>query len=280
MTVKQSIVRYTPPQFTHWGKCLLDSRYRHVSRHLARLKSLPRYQPARTEILGKPLELVDSASFIWMYREIFEREIYRFRAKSESPYIIDCGANIGLSAIYFKRLYPRSRVVAFEPDDKVFEVLARNLRLHDCADVELHNRAVWSSETTLSFVNEGADGGHVSRIGESGDKAVRTVRLRDYLSEPVSLLKIDIEGAETQVLQDCADLLGNVDNLFVEYHSFTEEPQTLHSLMGVLAGAGFRVHVHPENIAPQPFVERTIQANMDLQLNVFAFRPEARDSGA
>ena len=273
MTFKQSIVRHTPSQFIHWGKWLFDSRYRRKSRHLARIESVPRYQPTVTGIFGKPLELIDSSSFIGMYREIFEREIYRFQSNKDRPYIVDCGANIGLSVLYFKQLYPNSRIVAFEPDEMIFAVLMRNLKSQDCEEVELHCRAVWDSETTLSFVGEGADAGRLSRNGEPGNKVVRTARLRDYLNTRVSFLKIDIEGAETRVLQDCADLLGNVDNLFVEYHSFADEPQTLHSLLGILANAGFRVHVLPENISPRPFVERNIQAKMDMQLNVFAFRP-------
>ena len=272
MTFKQSMVRYLPPQFIHWGKWLSDPSYRRKSGHLARLRSVPRYHPATTEILGKPLELVDSSSFIWMYHEIFEREIYRFRANTENPYIIDCGANIGLSVLYFKRLYPHSHIVAFEPDEAIFAVLARNIKNQDCADVELHCRAVWQAETTMSFAGDAADAGRLSRAGEAGNKSVRTVRLRDYLGRPVSLLKIDIEGAETLVLEDCVDLLGNVDNLFVEYHSLVDEPQTFHSLLAILAGAGFRVHLHPENISPQPFLERNAPTQMDMQLNIFAFR--------
>lgn len=272
MTFKQSMVRYLPPQFIHWGKWLSDPSYRRKSGHLARLRSVPRYHPATTEILGKPLELVDSSSFIWMYHEIFEREIYRFRANTENPYIIDCGANIGLSVLYFKRLYPHSHIVAFEPDEAIFAVLARNIKNQDCADVELHCRAVWQAETTMSFAGDAADAGRLARAGEAGNKSVRTVRLRDYLGRPVSLLKIDIEGAETLVLEDCVDLLGNVDNLFVEYHSLVDEPQTFHSLLAILAGAGFRVHLHPENISPQPFLERNAPTQMDMQLNIFAFR--------
>ncbi len=271
-TLKQAIVRYFPPQFIQWGKWLSDSSYRHKSRHLARLKSIPRYQPAITEILGEPLELVDSSSFIWMYQEIFEREIYRFRANTERPYIIDCGANIGLSVLYFKQLYPKSHIVAFEPDEKIFEVLARNIERSGYDDIDLHCRAVWTSETTLSFMREGADGGRLSGAGDSQDRLVPTVRLRDYLNVSVDFLKLDIEGAETDVLEDCADLLGNVHTLFVEYHSFSERPQTVHELTTILAQAGYRLHIHPPITSPQPFMSRDVSGGMDMQLNVFAFR--------
>ncbi len=54
---------------------------------------------------------------------------------------------------------------------------------------------------------------------------VRTVRLADYLiGDRIDLLKIDIEGAEVPVLEDCAARLDWVDRVFVEYHSFTDLP--------------------------------------------------------
>src|SRR5688572_3562695 len=48
----------------------------------------------------RPYELLHT------YKELFEDEIYRFTAAHSSPLIIDCGANIGLSILYFKQLYP------------------------------------------------------------------------------------------------------------------------------------------------------------------------------
>ncbi len=261
-----------PPQVKHWGKALLRPDYRRRQRALARLRAVPRYQPATTDILERPLELVDSASFIYMFEEIFEREIYRFNAEGESPYVLDCGSNIGLSVIYFKRLYPRARVVAFEADDEIFAVLKRNAERWELNEVELVCRAVWSEETTLNFKHEGADGGRIEQTGSAHDKSVRTVRLRDYLDRRVDFLKIDIEGAETETLKDCADRLGNVENLFVEYHSFDGERQTLDTLVRILAEANFRLHVHSPNASPQPFVRRDLNAGMDLQLNIFAFR--------
>lgn len=87
--------RLLPPRYRRWGKWLLYADYRLQNRELARLRSVPRYRPAVTNILGKPLDIVDSASFVFMYKEIFERQIYRFRARSQKPFIIDGGANIG-----------------------------------------------------------------------------------------------------------------------------------------------------------------------------------------
>jgi hypothetical protein len=120
---------------------------------------------------------------------------------------------------------------------------------------------------------EGADGGRIVEIQSDKRKyKVSTVKLSNYLKQPIDFLKIDIEGAETEVLKDCKDLLCNVENLFVEYHSFVDQPQSLNVLINILFDKGFRIHIHPPVTSPQPFWSRNIHLGMDMQLNLFAFR--------
>lgn len=257
----------------HWSKLLLQQKYKRYHQALKKLKNTPRYTPTFTTLLGHELELVDSASFLFMYREIFEQEIYKFKSRILEPFIIDCGANIGLSSIYFKQLYPNSNIIAFEPDIEVFKVLQENTRKLKLSKISIVNKAVWNSETMLEFMSEGADGGRVVQLEDKRRRyQVQTVRLRDYLNQTVDFLKLDIEGAETEVLQDCQDLLINVEHLFVEYHSFINQAQTLHIIVNILSEAGFRIHIHPPITSPQPFYHRNVYLGMDMQLNIFAFR--------
>jgi FkbM family methyltransferase len=255
------------------AKLLLQPTYWWTYLKLQGLLNTPRYIPKTISIVGKKIKILDSASFIAMYREIFERQIYRFKTDSKKPFIIDAGANIGLSVIYFKELYPDSKIIAFEPDSKVFEVLKANVEKASLTDVELVKKALWSSETTLEFLSEGADGGRMVNLEDNSEKiVVETVRLRDFLKQPVDFLKIDIEGAETEVLRDVQDLLPNVSNLFVEYHSFTDDPQTLSEVIAIITNASFRLHICPCLVSPQPLFKRTTCFGMDMQLNIFAFR--------
>ncbi len=240
-----------------------------------RLVHLPRYTRCTTDFFGPDMVLTDAPGFTSMYDEIFDREIYKFRSTTQSPLILDCGANIGVSVLYFKRLYPGSKVVAFEPDPLNFDALQSNVRSFGLDRVDLVNKAVWSSEPTLDFMTEGADAGRMVELDPSfASTRVGTVRLRDYLEEQVEFLKLDIEGAETEVLLDCADRLHNVGNLFVEYHSFEARPQTLAELLTAIAGSGFRVYVRPNlnDLSACPLIERHSALGMDLQLNVFGYR--------
>lgn len=254
-------------------RLVLDPVFRKEYLELKRLRRLPRFTPGTTELSGSRVNFPDAKSFLFMYREIFEQQIYRFRAAALEPVILDCGANIGLSVLYFKKLFPGSRIVAFEPDPAVFSLLDGNVKAAGLNDVILKNQAVWSRTSELPFMADGADGGRVVATDpEKVRQTVPAVRLRDFLAEKVDFLKLDIEGAETEVLSDCADRLTNISNLFVEYHSFADRPQTLSAIVGLLSNAGYRLHVHPPVTSPQPFYQREIHLGMDMQLNIFAFR--------
>lgn len=253
-------------------RMLLDVNFRHRHLELRRLTRMPRYSPATTDILGKPLEIVDNTSFFAMYDEIFENKIYRFAAKSDSPRIIDGGANIGMSAIFFKTLYPKAKVIAFEPDNGVHQVLKKNLASFGFEDIEVHEAALWSENTELSFLSEGADSGRVADTTDLQEVSVKAVRGKDFLLEHVDFLKLDIEGAELEVLEDCFDVLQNVDNLFVEYHSFAGKPQTVGRLFEILIDAGFRIKGSVPNMPKSPFCDRGQYLGMDFLMNVFAYR--------
>ena len=238
---------------------------------------MPRYVHGVTGLLGKPISFADSASLLFMYDEIFNKQIYKFNLSEGAGYIIDCGANIGLSTIYFKKMYPESRIVAFEPDAVMFEKLQRNLTAFGFVDIIAMQKALWSHEKRAMFCGDGADGGRLARHGDGAGTEISTVRLKEYLNEPVSLLKMDIEGAETEVLQDCADSLNNIERIFIEYHSFDGKAQRLDEILAILRGSGFRYWIHHIGVfSPQPLSQVNVHRNMDLQLNIYASRMESK----
>ena len=103
-------------------------------------------------------------------------------------------------------------------------------------------------------------------------KKVETETLGNYLQSKIDLLKIDIEGAEISVLQECADLLCNVKSLFVEYHCNRNEPIELSCLFSILEKAGFRLYMEPGTKVLNPFVQRHFYNEMEILLNIFAYR--------
>lgn len=256
-----------------------DRAYRRHALERRRLERLPRYTPTVTTLAaGRPFEIVDALSFLEMYDDIWEREAYRFPARTASPVILDGGANVGLGVAFFKTVYPECEVIAFEPDEAIFAVLERNVRAWELEGVRLVRRALWTEATTLPFLGEGSYGGRVAREGDSVAQEVEAVRLRDYLDRRVDLLKLDIEEGETEVLEDCRDRLENVTHLFVEYHGAAGRPQQLPRLLTLLDDAGFRLNVRAGNDSPRPFMARKINMGNDLQLEIYGFRESGRRS--
>lgn len=218
------------------------------------------------------LDIVDGPSFIGQFKEIFIDEVYKFRTANSSPIIYDCGANIGSSILYFKKNYPGAVITAFEPDKKIFECALRNVKKNELKDISLINKAVWINDLGVSFESDGADGGAISNI--HGNSLVETVRLKDLIAmeKNIDMLKIDIEGAETKVLLDCAENLNRVQNIFIEYHSISNEKQTLSKILEVLEDQGFRYFIEPLTRKKSPLYNTKNSNYMDLQINVFGYR--------
>jgi FkbM family methyltransferase len=232
---------------------------------------------ASTNLRGVAWTLTDGPSFAHAFNCYFVREEYRFETAAASPLVIDCGANLGVSVRYWKHLFPAARVIALEPDEAAFTALSENCR--GLEDVRLLKKAAWTEETRIGFAVAGNDGGHLALLTEREHPvpvvAVDAVRLADLITETVHLLKLDIEGAELDVLSDCASKLLMVERMFVEFHSFVRKPQMLSRLTTIIESAGFRMYGIVEEPARQPFIERPVFNEKDFRLNLWCYRPES-----
>src|SRR5258708_5077800 len=187
-----------------------------------RASRVPPFQTGSTKLFDNPVLFSNTEGFFHSVTEIFKREVYKFKSQSERPYIIDAGANIGLSVIYFKRLYPNCSIVAYEPDPEIFSLLAKNISFHHYNDVDLREAAAWISDGYLDFFSEGSLAGsaEVDFLKSGNIKRVRSQRLKSGLqNKTVDFLKIDIEGAENEELFDIWPELTSLKNLFFAYHS-------------------------------------------------------------
>ncbi|MBK9097591.1 MAG: FkbM family methyltransferase [bacterium] len=236
--------------------------------------SRQRFLETNIKFLRYEFVVPDALSFIWQFKEIFVDEFYKFNTTSNNPVIYDCGANVGTSCAYFRYLYPNSRIVAFEPNNKIADYLEKNLNKNSFQNVEVVRKAVWIDESGIDLGMESADGSSIF-LNKNKTK-VDSVRLKNYLEKEgrIDMLKVDIEGAEIAVIQDCNNSLTNVQNIFVEFHSFNDQPQKLSDLLSVLEKAGFSYFIdQPEN-RHTPFINRFNKSNpnIELQLNIFAYR--------
>jgi FkbM family methyltransferase len=190
------------------------------------LAGLLKRRMTRESIFGYEVHFFDYHVFATLFEELYVAEVYYFSTTSPEPLIVDCGSNIGLAVLYFKRLYPKCRVIAFEPDRATFEMLERNVRANNLADVTLVQKALYDSVGSVPFFISPEQPGLLvqstrkENLARSQETMVETETLSTYLSEPVDFLKMDIEGAEDHVLKDLNETgkLALVREIVLEYH--------------------------------------------------------------
>ena len=237
------------------------------------LRSLKRFQESSVTFLGKSLKFSDNEAFIGMINEIFVKKNYMFNSENDAPVIIDCGANIGLSTIFFKQIYPKSKIFCFEPDPKIFEMLKYNLTQFNYNDIQIFNKAVWIKNEKLSFQTDNSLGGKIVSNEFENSINIDAIDLSSFLNQKVDFLKIDIEGAEYEVIINCKDLISkNVKNIFFEWHSFSNKGQVLGSLLSFFEKSNFRYHLKEASPKGAPFIEKRTDQDMDTQIDCFIYK--------
>ena len=194
-----------------------------VFKRIKRTKTIVRISVGRYLLYGPDY---DTLSFL--LKEKFAEQEYYFSASTSAPLIIDCGASIGMSVVYFKCLYPFSQIHCFEPYSAAFRLLEKNVAENKLKDVFCYNKALSLNDDTLSlsvpglrpFVNA-----RVTHSKTTGNmEQVQATSLAGFLSgfKKIDLLKMDVEGAEFEIVEDLfrqAVIKSGKINLFIiEYH--------------------------------------------------------------
>ncbi len=150
---------------------------------------------------------VRSHEELMLLYEIFCRRIYDFSLASDAEYVVDCGANCGISSLFLYTLYPSARILAVEPNPALFPRLQETVRPYknilpvQCAVGAVDGEAsffVSPHATTASSL--------LQRSSEDKEYRVPVKTLKTILTEHgfprVDVLKFDIEGAEEHLFTD------------------------------------------------------------------------------
>jgi FkbM family methyltransferase len=263
--------------FSRLKQKALSSSNKKGMTEMERLKALPIGEAGYAHVFQKPFRFHHAASFVATYKEIFQDEFYKFNPKVKTNgVILDCCANMGLSVLYFAMNYPNHKIIAFEPEKAIYDVIKENLETFKLTNVTLYDKAVWTEETELTFHSDGGMGGRVNNVYKSSKQPinkVKTVALKDLLDEKVDFLKIDIEGAEDEVLNSCRGHLRKVQHVFFEYHNNVNKPQTLHELLALVKDEGFKYHIKESSTRRRPFVDHNlICETFDMAITVFCYK--------
>ena len=205
-----------------------------------------------------PMRYRRRTSDLYTFHQIFiEREYACLDNLGHVDLIIDCGAYVGYSSAYFLTRFPSSHVVAIEPDPKNFSVLRKNLAPYGKRAKPLQ-AAVWSHPALLVFSETKYRDGQAwtmrvreCKIGEI--PSITAIDISKILEQSgrqrISLLKVDIEGAEAVVFQRGSGVekwIDRVDVIAVELHDDSEFGPCSDIFSTAISGQGFQISLSGE----------------------------------
>ncbi|MCA9369028.1 MAG: FkbM family methyltransferase [Pseudomonadales bacterium] len=189
----------------------------------------------------------NSEEYHHLKREVFSHDEYYFETDNPNPVIIDAGAHIGLTTLYFKSLYPHATIIALEPNPDLFKLLEKNIWENQLENVTTIQGALSDTRSTTEFFVDSTKNqwwstgsfikGAWTKQQESQAIQVDTWPLSEFVTQPIDVLKLDIEGAEQAVLEASQDALPLIDQILMEYHSVKQ--QNLYYLSEILKQQGY-----------------------------------------
>jgi|SRR5215212_1125211 len=172
-----------------------------------------------------------------------EREFMtQLNFNNNNAIVMDIGANIGIYTILLSHIYPKAKIIAIEASPTIFEMLRSNCKLNNLvfsgSNVLLINKAIsdkddittefyekHSMSTMLKEFLTNLSSTILTNQDELNKKLVRTVTIDNLVEtigvNEISLLKIDVEGAEVLALKGAIKTLTQkkIKNIVIEYHS-------------------------------------------------------------
>ena len=166
--------------------------------------------------------------------------------------IWDLGSNIGMTVAHFAVLFPEARIRGVELDAENAALCRRNVATWSDR-CEILRAAIWTEDGTIRYERQvGNELGFRVRPGAEDDRlltapsiSLNTLAERDDGDAPIDLVKMDIEGAERDVLRQNTEWAALVRTILVEIH----EPYDVSACCNDLARLGFKVTVNPRHHA-------------------------------
>lgn len=179
--------------------------------------------------------------FAWV-RATYDRML----AAGEPPLIVDCGANIGLSTLYFASRLPKAKIIGIEPAPENVALARKNTRHNPL--IEIIEAAVHDQPTMLELVNPDAEK-FAFQVRESSAQNATSVDaitiealMKQHGATRNLIVKVDIEGGEHALFRSNTAWLDRTDLLIIETHDWLFPGQGNSStLFAALAGRSFEV---------------------------------------
>lgn len=142
---------------------------------------------------------------------------------NEDDLFFDIGANLGVYSVFAGKEVDTGKIISFDPQPKITRALYQNLD-RNCEKYELYQIAA-SDESGFAKMDPEFSAG--SDIKSDSGLNVKTERMEEFIiqseTEAPTIVKIDVEGAEIEVLEGFGNLLTEIEILYIEIHSQSNE---------------------------------------------------------
>lgn len=160
-----------------------------------------------------------------VFFDVFIDKQYGFPLGFVPKIIIDAGANIGLSAIYFANVYKDTKLYCIEIEQSNFKLMQRNTSMYE--NIFLYNAAIWYSETTFTILDNKSGHWGFSVIEDFNEytigQKIKAITIEQIIESHdidfIDILKIDVEGAEKELFSKNYELwLPKTKVIMIEFH--------------------------------------------------------------
>lgn len=171
-----------------------------------------------------PIVVRPYTSDIWVFKQIFVDEDFKGDFHKNPKAIIDAGANVGYTTVYFAKKYPGAKIIAIEPEDSNFEMLCKNTENYD--QVQLMHSAIWYKDCYIRIMNPeaGSWGFIIEEVSKNTQGAFEAITFDHIIKESgfkrVDILKIDIEGSEKEIFENNPSWISIIDVVCIELHDY------------------------------------------------------------
>lgn len=170
----------------------------------------------------------------FIHSEVFEHRYYSLPLKRAPATVLDLGANIGLTTVYFARSFPAARLACVEPVPSNVRLLEQNLMLNGI-QATIFPAAVHPTDGSVLMELDDRDYGH-KVAGKAANNPTTTLSvpaisvssiLQRLAWDRIGLLKVDIEGHEAALFSGNCEWLNRVDAMCIECHEVSGEANLL-----------------------------------------------------
>lgn len=190
------------------------------------------------------------SSDLAVFNQVFLDEEYQLPIVIKPKLIIDGGAYVGYSSIYFANKYPEAKIIAVEPEISNFELLKKHTSVYP--NIKAVRAGIWYRRAFLEINNPKAEKWMFQlRETNSTKNSIQAITIENIMklenTNHINILKLDIEGAEKELFSHETQWLSKLDILILELHD-TVKPGCKEAFYSAISNYNFQEFRRGENI--------------------------------